>query len=242
MKAAILAAGVGRRLAPLTHDRPKAMLNVGGRELIDFQLQMLTGAGFSLNDIVVVAGHKVDLLREALPSEVSVMYNPDFDTKNNVYTFYLLKDLEDDFVLLNCDTFCPIALVRDFVTACKERSLLSIDTAKPLADEEMKVYQSNGILTQISKTLDPEASYGEYIGLAYFTQKDMAHIVRQIETQLADGDDQCWYEDAIGRVLDKVDVHLHPFGNIPWIEIDDHADLDRAQTIAESVLNWSPGS
>jgi NDP-sugar pyrophosphorylase family protein len=41
MKAIILAAGVSRRLYPLTHDTPKCLLEVGGRPIIDFQMEAL---------------------------------------------------------------------------------------------------------------------------------------------------------------------------------------------------------
>jgi MurNAc alpha-1-phosphate uridylyltransferase len=64
MRAMILAAGRGERLRPLTDERPKPLLEVGGRPLIEHHLENLSKAGFS--DIVINQGHLGNLLRETV--------------------------------------------------------------------------------------------------------------------------------------------------------------------------------
>ena len=54
MKAVILAAGVGSRLAPLTNDRPKVLVEVLGKPIIFRQLDHLAAAGIASKDVVVV--------------------------------------------------------------------------------------------------------------------------------------------------------------------------------------------
>lgn len=60
MRALILAAGRGQRLGALTEDKPKCLLRVGGRPLLDWQIAALQGA--RLRDIAVVRGYRGDLL------------------------------------------------------------------------------------------------------------------------------------------------------------------------------------
>ncbi|HLF30006.1 MAG TPA: nucleotidyltransferase family protein [Xanthomonadales bacterium] len=64
MRAMILAAGRGERLRPLTDERPKPLLDVGGRPLIEYHLEHLANAGF--HDIVINQGHMGDLLRQVI--------------------------------------------------------------------------------------------------------------------------------------------------------------------------------
>ena len=69
MKAVILAAGVGSRLAPLTNDRPKVLVLVLGRSLLFRQLDWLAAAGIASQDVVVVGGYRIDQLTKSLKGE-----------------------------------------------------------------------------------------------------------------------------------------------------------------------------
>jgi NDP-sugar pyrophosphorylase family protein len=60
MKAMVLAAGVGSRLRPLTDRRPKALVEVGGRPLVDIVLRRLAAAG--VRQVIVNAFHHADQL------------------------------------------------------------------------------------------------------------------------------------------------------------------------------------
>lgn len=64
MKAMIFAAGLGTRLRPLTERMPKALVSVGGRALIDIQIEKLAAAGF--DEIVVNVHHFADLVERHL--------------------------------------------------------------------------------------------------------------------------------------------------------------------------------
>ena len=72
MKAVLLAAGVGRRLG---HDRPKALLEVGGRTLLSRHVENLAAAGIPLR---VVTGFDAERLVAALPAGTEVVHNAEF--------------------------------------------------------------------------------------------------------------------------------------------------------------------
>ena len=63
-KAMIFAAGLGTRLRPLTNDRPKAMVEVNGKTLLEINIRKLVGFGFK--DIVVNVHHFADLVIDFL--------------------------------------------------------------------------------------------------------------------------------------------------------------------------------
>jgi len=66
MKAMILAAGLGTRLRPLTDDRPKALVEVGGRTLLEITLRRLRK--FGIREVIVNVHHFADLIVEYLKS------------------------------------------------------------------------------------------------------------------------------------------------------------------------------
>ena len=57
MKVIILAAGQGTRLRPLTDDRPKCMVEVNGRSIIERQLDTMHACGISDEDITIICGY-----------------------------------------------------------------------------------------------------------------------------------------------------------------------------------------
>src|ERR1700752_3711940 len=64
MKAMVLAAGLGTRLRPLTNDRPKAMVEVAGRTMLEITLQRLRK--FGVNEVIVNVHHFADMVIDYL--------------------------------------------------------------------------------------------------------------------------------------------------------------------------------
>ena len=76
MKVIILAAGQGTRLRPLTDDRPKCMVEVNGKSMIERQLDVMRGYGIKDEDITIVAGYRSDvLIKKFLNTDIRVIKN-----------------------------------------------------------------------------------------------------------------------------------------------------------------------
>jgi N-acetyl-alpha-D-muramate 1-phosphate uridylyltransferase len=79
MRAMILAAGKGTRLAPLTHSTPKPLLPLAGKPLIEWQIEALTQAG--VNEIVINLHHLGNQIRDHLGNGerfgVHIQYSPE---------------------------------------------------------------------------------------------------------------------------------------------------------------------
>jgi NDP-sugar pyrophosphorylase family protein len=61
VKAMILAAGLGTRLRPLTNDRPKALVEIGGRTLLEITLSRLSS--FGIREVIINIHHFADMIR-----------------------------------------------------------------------------------------------------------------------------------------------------------------------------------
>ena len=103
MKGLILSAGMGTRLHPLTRTRPKCMVHVAGRPMMEYQLDSLRSAG--VENCAIVVGYMADSARGYFGSDyrgVSLSYveNNDYAMMNNLYSFWLAKAEFDDDILL----------------------------------------------------------------------------------------------------------------------------------------------
>ncbi len=106
MKAVILAAGEGRRLKPLTNRRPKPMLSVAGKPLLEYVIEATREAG--IDDIVLVVGYRRDRIQTYVGDGddwgVDVEYaiqDPQLGTGDAV--LQAEPYVEDPFVVLNGD-------------------------------------------------------------------------------------------------------------------------------------------
>jgi NDP-sugar pyrophosphorylase family protein len=120
MKAMILAAGLGTRLRPLTNDRPKALVEVGGRPLLEITLARLRS--FGINDVIINVHHFAEMIVDYLKAnnnfgmdiEVSredVLLDTGGGLKKAAYFFEDSK-LDEPFILHNVDVISTIDLAR----------------------------------------------------------------------------------------------------------------------------------
>ena len=120
MKAMVLAAGLGTRLRPLTNDRPKALVEVGGRTLLEITLRRLRS--FGVHEVIVNAHHFADMVRDYLDAnknfgmriEISredVLLDTGGGLKKAAW-FFLEDGQGEPFLLHNVDVISNIDLVR----------------------------------------------------------------------------------------------------------------------------------
>lgn len=106
MKAVIIAAGEGKRLYPLTADRPKPLVKVLGKTLIQHTWEVLPHI---IDEVVVVIGHKGDMMREFLGDEFLGKRVTYVEQKEQLGTAHALKlckthlENEEKFLLMYAD-------------------------------------------------------------------------------------------------------------------------------------------
>lgn len=234
--AVILAAGIGRRLAPLTDDRPKALVMVAGRTFLDRCLGAVAQAGF--REVLIVTGHRAELIDAAVaegdwPFRVHSVVNERYSVANNIVSFLTVADqLRGGFCLLNSDIVFDATILRD-VARAPAGSWLAVDHDEPLGAEEMKVQMDgDGVIRRISKALPPEKSAGEYIGIARFDTSGAVAVIQAAETLVRSGHDHLYYEDAFDRAAPDLSIRAIPVAGRPWTEVDDLVDHDRALRVA----------
>lgn len=102
--AVIMAAGTSSRFAPLSHEQPKALIQVRGEVLIERQIRQLQEAGIS--EIYIVVGYKAEqfsYLEEKFG--VHLVHNPDYLTRNNNASIYAVKDILKNTYICSADNY-----------------------------------------------------------------------------------------------------------------------------------------
>jgi NDP-sugar pyrophosphorylase family protein len=133
MKAMILAAGLGTRLRPLTDDRPKALVEVAGRTLIEITLRRLST--FGVQEAIVNVHHFADLVSEYLKksdnfgmkieiSREEVLLDTGGGLKKAAWFFLNSEQPDEPFILHNVDVISTIDLDR-MVQAHRENQALA---------------------------------------------------------------------------------------------------------------------
>lgn len=239
MKTVILAAGVGSRLAPLTNDRPKVLVPVGGRPILFRQLDRLAAVGIPSNDVVVVGGYRIEMLRSELQQAgfaCKVVYNEKFASWGNFFSL-LCAEAElrgHAFLQFDGDVMLDDKILPKMIAAPGE-ALLATDPSAELDDDAMKV-QLDGdgrVIGLDKKKLDSKQCMGEYIGVTKLSAAAGAAVFEELAKFPGEGITHEYYDHAYHRLSSRGDV---PFGIVDVadcqvVEIDDLTDLSGAEGI-----------
>ncbi|NPB10091.1 MAG: phosphocholine cytidylyltransferase family protein [Thermodesulfobacteria bacterium] len=240
MKAIILSAGQGKRLLPLTKDKPKCLVGLEGRAIIEWQIDVLRYAG--VDDIVVVVGYQAEkverLLRQRYGSSAPrFLLNPDYATTDNLWSCWRAREeMDGPFILLNGDTlFEPEVLERLF--SVHGYPITVTVNRKPAYDaDDMKVILDGERLLAVGKDLPLEKVGAESIGLLKFDEEGARLFREALEEAVKEEDStRRWYLSVIDRLARRGVVGTCDITGLLWCEIDYHKDLVPAKTVVKRI-------
>jgi len=240
MRIVILAAGQGTRLRPLTNNKPKCMVELDGKPLIKYQLDLFNK--FDIKDINVVTGYlanKIDF------DGVQKFYNPKFASTNMVSTLFCASELfdgQDDILISYGDIVYNDSVLNKIIKANSKinvvvdknwRNYWSARMEDPLRDAEtLKVDEKGNIIELGKKPKSYDDIEGQYIGLVKI-RKDVVKKVKEFyenldKTVLYDGKNfQNMYMTSFLQLLSDNQYPLTPvYIENGWIEIDEPTDLN----------------
>ena len=233
MKAVILAAGVSRRLRPLTSSLPKCLLPIKDHTILDHQMLALKAVG--IREACLVLGYRREQILEHLRVQhpdmrITPIINHDFFDTNTAHSMWLARSFMacGDVVCLNADVLFPPRLLQRVVDADHAGSLAV--EAKPCGQEEVKVTcDETHRIVRIGKRLPSSEARGEFIGVARLRGEFLRQFVRALDLLMAAGNSDAYFEAAMDQMLDDVPGHAVDVTELPSIEIDLLEDYERAR-------------
>ncbi|HEY49034.1 MAG TPA: NTP transferase domain-containing protein [Dehalococcoidia bacterium] len=159
MKAVILAAGEGKRMHPLTYTRPKVMLPIANRPIMEHLLIELKGAG--IKDFIFVVGYHGETIRQHFDSGdkwgINIEYVTQMKQFGTAHALKLIQRFVDDrFILANGDVLVRAADIRKVLS--KDTITISLIEDKDTTDVGVVELSGDKILGIHEKVIDPPSS------------------------------------------------------------------------------------
>lgn len=246
LKALIIGAGQGRRLLPLTETEPKALLDVGGKSLLQWQVEALVDCG--VREVVFLAGFNLPAVERSLERMAArwpkvtfrTVYNPFYEAADNLATCWMARaEMEGDFLLLNSDTLFSLPVLQCLIDSPEAPISLAVDHKEKYDDDDMKVELDGGRLLDIGKTLPSDRVHGESIGMLYFRGEGPARFRAALEAKMLDPAGlRQWYLSVIAALAEDLAIQAVTISGHDWCEIDYPVDMKAAR---QMVASWRAG-
>ncbi len=245
MKALILAAGRGTRLAPLTNNIPKCMVKYNNKPIIDYELEALKEN--NITDIAIVGGYLAHILKEY--TKIDRFYiNNNFEHTNMVWTMFCARDFLESCIADKQDliiSYSDIIYKSEIINKLKKynndfgviidkdwKMLWDSRFENVLSDAESLKIKDNKIIEIGKKVYSINEIEGQYIGLFkishHFIQQMIDFYDNLDRNKIFDGKNfQNMYMTSFLQEIINTFNNIEPiFINRGWIEIDSILDLE----------------
>ena len=233
MQAVLLAAGVGQRLGI---DRPKCLLEIGGKSLLERHLEVLATVG--IDKLFVVTGHLHEMLDKALGQAapdftVEQIYNPNYRQGSAVSLVAALQQVDPDqpLLLMDADVLYQPTLLTDLARA-KGNALLVDPDFEP-GPEPVKVCIRNGRVVEFSKSVADDLQcdlIGESVGFFRIEPDSLPALAECCRQAIEKHGVSVPHESALreGMLTGNLPMNSLTTNARAWLEIDFPADVERA--------------
>lgn len=244
-KAIIIAAGPGSRLSPITDDKPKCLLKIEGKTIMERQLETLRLCG--INDISVIRGYQGKKIN--FPG-LKYYENINYQNNNILNSLFCAKPaMTGEFIVSYSDILYDKSVIEKLL---KDKNDISIvvdtdwqeyyqgRTKHPIEEAENVIIQDSKIL-KIGKHITADEAHGEFIGLAKFSEEGGKVFKREFQRvknqywgkpfQKTKIFKKAYLTDMFQELIDQ-GINVYPAEiQKNWWEIDTDQDLKKARKI-----------
>jgi HAD superfamily hydrolase (TIGR01450 family) len=241
-KAVILAAGIGSRLRPMTHQKPKTLIEVNGKSMLGHIIDSLIKN--EVKEIIVVVGYKkekvINFCKNNYPKiSFKFIENDKYETTNNMFSFNLVQDLlNEEYLLMNAD----LVFDEKVIELLKKSTGTNVAVEKGrFMEESMKliVDEKNEII-KISKLVSESDAYGCSIDVYKIGSEDISTIKEELKRILeVEKDFNQWTEVMLDNLFKSKKIIGKPcvIKGSRWYEIDNYDDLNKAEILFNKDIN-----
>ncbi|MBS1263536.1 MAG: Bifunctional protein GlmU [Methanonatronarchaeales archaeon] len=226
MKAFILAGGRGRRLRPLTDEVPKPLVEVDGKPLLHYQLELLEGYG--VDEAVLLTGWLSDVVEDRMGSRfnsIRLRYSRE-DGGDRLGTAGALKNAsgyaDERFILLNGDVLTDVDLSEMWALHDAEGGLVTIATVN-LPSPYGVLDCEDSLVRRFREK--PELPYRINAGIYVLEPEVVEHAPERGSLE----------RDVLPPLVAEGRVYSFHARDALWKDVGTHKDLDRAEDLVDGL-------
>lgn len=255
MKIIILAAGKGERLFPLTKDKPKTLVSIFGKPILEHQLGVIKNSG--ITEIVIVKGYHEEKIKY---QNIKYYTNEKYDSTNMVETLFCSKkEMQDSIIVSYGDIIYEKKILDTLINDSSNISVIvdkqwmklwEIRSDNPIEDAE-SLEIKNGYIVSIGQKIDSiNEPCGQYIGLMKFQGEGIKQLKSVYESLKQKSEknngfykkekkfNQMYMTDLLQAMIDSGYSIKPIFINGGWLEIDTISDHTKfSKLYSENRLN-----
>jgi choline kinase len=242
-KVIILAAGEGTRLRPFTNDRPKCLVEIQGKTLLERQLHILRS--HNISDITLLGGYRSEMLQDM---GCKVITNPRFSETNMVWTLFTAdSELNGEIIVSYGDiVYSPKILEKLLDLQVDIAVVVDLEWEKywssrfgnPLDDAESLILDENNLIVDIGrKNVSSHEIQGQYIGLIKFSARGILQLKDTFQSALKRGEilgrspESAYMTDLLQLMINEgKNIHAVKTSDC-WVEIDTTSDFCSENTL-----------
>ena len=230
VKAIILAAGRGKRMMPLTNDRPKCLLKAGLKTILQAQLDSLVSCG--IDNIIIVIGYLGQMIEDFVNQEgydkkaaITFAYNEKFDSTGSCFSLLCAKNyIDSSYIHLNSDLVFDRGLLVKLLNSNDADSIITdrydIDT-----DDMVRYSTNNGKISNVGRPSVVPEPQGVLVGPAKFSLQSAQTLIAEIENEISMGQYKTNCYLTLNKILDKIKLYPVSSDGLLWKEFDTAEEL-----------------
>lgn len=241
MKAMIFAAGLGTRLRPLTDNKPKALVEINGKTLLEITIQKLKTAGF--NSIVVNVHHfsglVIDFLKKNNNFDLDIQISDEtdllLDTGGGLKKAASLLGTEEPVLIHNVDIVSSIDIGKLYIQHCQSSALATLATMERDSSRQLLVNNKEILCgwqnkstgeKKISRPSEKELNPISYCGIAVVNPQFLTMIEENGVFSII---------DVYLRLAKSYDIQTAKQENINWSDVGTVESLKKLEKLLNQL-------
>lgn len=201
-RAIIMAAGIGKRMQPLTLETPKPLIKVNGKRMIDTVIDALHQNG--ITEIYIVVGYLKEQFAQLTDEYdgITLIENPYYDTCNNISSLYMAREHLSDVIILDGDQiiYNPDILKPEFTLS--GYNAIWTDTYT----DEWILTVENGVITECSRNGGEKG--WQLFSVSRWSKEDGAKLKKHLEIEFEEKQNRQIYWDDVAMFCYPEDYTL----------------------------------